>query len=352
MIFSAFDLLKEMVSQGGSDLHIAAGNPPALRVHGKLAPMKNHPVLRPADTEKIIRELVSKNEFQALKDTGELDSAISLEGGYRLRINAYRQDDSLAAALRLLPNEFFTFEKLGLPINVLESISKLHSGLILVTGATSSGKSTTIASIINEINKVRPCHIHTIEDPVEYKHVSNKSFVTQREVGRDTQSFGEALRRSMRQDPDIIVVGEMRDLETMSAALTLAETGHLTFATLHTSSAIQTVSRVISSYPASQQAQTRIQLASTLQYVICQQLIPWDTGKGRSLAAEILVATDAVRAMIRDEKTHQIKTAMQTNFKLGMRTMNQSLQQIVKSNKVSLLNIKEYSPDPDELNLH
>ena len=343
MNYSANDLLNEMVALGGSDLHLAANNSPSLRVHGLLAPMGNFPVLSSDDTAELIRQLVTEREFDLLTKTGELDSAISLDSGYRLRINAYRQDDSLAAALRLLPNKFFSFEKLGLPMNVLESISTLHSGLILVTGATSSGKSTTIASIINEINKVRPCHIHTIEDPVEYKHISKKAFVTQREVGRDTKTFAEALRRSMRQDPDIIVVGEMRDLETMSAALTLAETGHLTFATLHTSSAIQTVSRVISSYPATQQAQTRIQLASTLQYVICQQLIPWDDGQGRSLAAEILVATDAVRAMIREEKTHQIKTAMQTNYSLGMRTMNQSLQAIIDSKKVSQANAAEYS---------
>lgn len=262
-----------------------------------------------------------------------------------MRINAYRQQDSLAAALRLLPNTFFSFDQLGLPLRVLKSICQLHSGLILVTGATSSGKSTTIASIVNYINQNRPCHIHTIEDPVEYRHISNKAFVTQREVGRDTTSFAEALRRSMREDPDVIVIGEMRDLETISTALTLAETGHLAFATLHTSSAVQTISRIINSYPARQQALVRIQLASTVHYVVCQKLIPWDNGKGRSLAAEVLAVTPAVRAMIRDEKTHQIKTAMQTSYELGMRTMNQSLERLVRDGRISLQTALQYSED-------
>jgi twitching motility protein PilT len=340
-----------MIALDASDLHLAAGNPPIVRLHGQLCALKAYPALAAAEVSTLIGELVSEGDYDRLIKGGELDSAITLDGGYRLRINAYRQQDSLAAALRLLPNRFFAFEELGLPMQVLESICQLHSGLILVTGATSSGKSTTIASLVHQINNTRPCHIHTIEDPVEYRHISNKAFVTQREVGRDTATFAEALRRSMRQDPDVIVVGEMRDLETISAALTLAETGHLTFATLHTASAAQTISRVISSYPAGQQAQTRVQLASTLQYVICQRLIPWDTGTGRSLAAEVLVVTPAVRAMIRDEKTHQIKTVMQTNHDSGMRTMNQSLLELVESGRVSPHSALEYSEDKKEFHV-
>ncbi|MDR0391288.1 MAG: type IV pilus twitching motility protein PilT, partial [Planctomycetaceae bacterium] len=199
-----------------------------------------------------------------------------------------------------------------------------------------------IASIVNRINNERACHIHTIEDPVEYRHYSRKSFVTQREIGRDTTTFAEALRRSMREDPDVIVVGEMRDLETMSAALTLSETGHLTFATLHTSTAIQTISRIVSAFPAAQQAQIRVQLASTLQYVICQKLIPWDNDEGRSLVAEILIVNSAVRAMIREEKSHQINNVMQTNYDAGMRTLAQSLEDIVRQKRISAKNAQLY----------
>jgi twitching motility protein PilT len=329
------DLLNRLVSDNGSDLHLAANNPPMIRIHGKLMPMEGEVVLSGDDTFDIISQILQADELQELEKTGELDAAIELDGGYRIRINAYRQQDTYATALRLLPNRFFTFNELGLPINVLEHICQLHAGLVLVTGATSSGKSTTIASIVNRINQERYCHIHTIEDPVEYRHRSLRSFVTQREIGRDTATFVEALRRSMREDPDIIVIGEMRDLETMSAALTLAETGHLTFATLHTSTAIQTVSRIVSAFPAAQQPQIRIQLASTLQYAICQKLIPWDNGKGRSLVAEILYVNSAARAMIREEKSHQLNNVMQTNYDKGMRTLEQSLDDIVKQGYIS-----------------
>lgn len=332
---SSHALLLELVRQNGSDLHLAAGSRPLLRVHGVLVPMPGTEPLDATATAGLIRDLIGDQAFQQLEQTGEHDSALSLQGGYRLRINAYRQQDTFAAALRLLPNRFFELEELGLPLVVLQRMCRLSNGLVLVTGATSSGKSTTIASVVHQINQSRACHIHTIEDPVEYRHESRKALVTQREVGRDTASFAEALRRSMREDPDVIVVGEMRDLETMSAAMTLAETGHLTFATLHTSSAAQTISRIVSAYPAAQQAQARVQLASTLRYVICQRLIPWDNGKGRSLAAEVLGATPAVRAMIRDEKSHQIRTVIQTNFESGMRTLAQSLNLLVQAGRIS-----------------
>ena len=343
-------LLEKLVAQSGSDLHLASGNPPVFRVHGELERIPElADTLAGEDISALLTEVVEPAAMGELERTGELDSAFSFADGNRFRINAYRQQGSFAAAIRLLPNRFLALGQLGLPLPLLERICSFHSGLVLVTGATSSGKSTTIASIVNEINMTRGEHIHTIEDPVEYKHASIRSFVTQREVGRDTGSFAEALRRSMRQDPDVIVVGEMRDLETMSSALTLSETGHLTFATLHTSDAAQTVSRIISSYPAAQQAQVRVQLASTLQVVVSQKLVPWKKGGGRSLAAEIQVATPGVRAMIREEKTHQIKTAMQTGLEHGMKTLNQSLLELLHKGLIDEATALQYSED--KLNL-
>ncbi|MDR1382663.1 MAG: PilT/PilU family type 4a pilus ATPase [Planctomycetaceae bacterium] len=335
-------LLLQLVERNGSDLHLAEGNRPVMRIHGILCPLETHKPFTAEYIAEIIQDIVGEAAFKQLTETSELDIAAELPGGHRLRINGYRQQGTYAAAIRLLPNRFFTLKELGLPMLVLEKICRLHTGLVLVTGATSSGKSTTIASIVNEINKERPCHIHTIEDPVEYRHHSQKAFVTQREVGSDTVSFAEALRRAMREDPDVIVVGEMRDLETMSAALTLAETGHLTFATLHTSTAVQTISRVISAYPAAQQAQVRVQLASTLQFAICQNLVPWDDAQGRSLIAEILVINSAVRAMIREEKTHQLKNIMQTNYDVGMRTLEQAAEAVLKQNHISRKQAKLY----------
>ncbi|NCD32509.1 MAG: PilT/PilU family type 4a pilus ATPase [Spartobacteria bacterium] len=336
-------MLNRFVTSGGSDLHLAVGAEPIVRMHGSLIPMEGFPVLTEELLKSSAEHLVGHHAFKQLESDHELDWAIELEGGYRIRINAYYQQDSIALALRLLPNTFFKLDQLGLPMQVLEDICSLHSGLVLVTGATGSGKSTTIASLIHEINTCRACHIHTIEDPVEYRHYNKMSFVTQREVGRDTCSFAEALKRSMREDPDVVMVGEMRDLDTMSAALTLAETGHLTFATLHTSTAVQTISRIISAFPAAQQTQVRTQIASTLQYVICQKLIPWNNNAGRSLAAEVLCVTPAVRSMIRDSKTHQIATAMQTGHDLGMRTLNAALQKLVKDDLISMEEAASYS---------
>lgn len=344
------DLIERLITLNGSDLHLAVDNRPVFRVHGKLMPDPEfEETLSAQIILELIKSVVTEENAKGLDATGELDSAFPFRDGHRLRINAYRQQSSYAAAIRLLPNRFIDLDKLGLPLQLLERICALQAGLVLVTGATSSGKSTTIASIIHEINKTRADHIHTIEDPVEYRHHSIKSFVTQREIGRDTVSFAEALRRSMRQDPDVIVVGEMRDLETMSSALTLSETGHLTFATLHTSDAAQTVSRIISSFPAAQQAQVRVQLASTMQVVISQKLVPWSNGGGRSLAAEILVATPGVRSMIREEKTHQIKTAMQTGKEHGMRTLNQSLLLLLSQGLINKDTALEYSEDKNNI---
>ena len=342
--------LDELAARGGSDLHLATGNPPVFRVHGRLERLADQQ--EPLSAESIaavVAGAVGDAALDRLRHTGELDAAFERKDGTRLRINAYRQQGDFAAAIRLLPHRFFALEELGLDMGVLKRICAMQAGLVLVTGSTGSGKSTTIASLVHEINKTRPCHIHTIEDPVEYRHRSLRGFVTQREVGRDTASFAEALRRSMRQDPDVIVVGEMRDVETMSAALAMAETGHLTFATLHTSDAAQTVSRVVSAYPAAHQAQVRVQLATTLQVVICQKLVPWANGAGRSLAAEILVATPNVRTMIREEKTHQMRTAMQTGAEHGMQTLNQSLLELLARRKIDRATALEYSEEKANL---
>ncbi len=339
-------LVDELVRRKGSDLHLVAGHPPLFRLHGVLLPADGYPELASEDILHAVRDLVAERQFEEFKQTRELDAGITIGDGYRLRLNAYVQQNTVAAAIRLLPNSFFRLDELGLDVAVLQRIVAMHAGLVLVTGATGSGKSTTIASLVNEINHTRSCHIHTIEDPVEYRHISEKALVTQREVGQDTASFAEALRRSMREDPDVIVVGEMRDLETTATALTLAETGHLTFATLHTSDAVQTVSRIVSQFPAAQQAQVNAQLASTLRVVICQQLVPWDNGQGRSLAAETLTVTSAVRALIRDGKVHQIRNTIQTGQAEGMQTMDQSLHTLVRARRLSLLTAANYSHDP------
>lgn len=342
-------LIEDLAARRGSDLHLVADQPPVFRVNGVLQPVAEHEALRDDDILHAVRDLVSERQFEQFKHENELDAAVTVGADHRLRLNAYIQQETVAAAIRLLPNTFYSLDQLGLPLEVLERIVAMHAGLVLVTGATGSGKSTTIASIVNEINRTRPCHIHTIEDPIEYRHRSLKALVTQREVGRDTASFAEALRRSLREDPDVIVVGEMRDLETTAAALTLAETGHLTFATLHTADAVQTVSRIVSQFPAAQQAQVNAQLASTLRVAICQQLVPWDSGGGRSLAAEVLVVNAAVRALVRDGKAHQIRNAIQTGHAEGMRTMNQSLYALVRARKMGLATAAQYSPDPERL---
>jgi twitching motility protein PilT len=320
-----------------------------VRIHGSLLPLECSSDLTDRDVHDLIAQLLTPDDLKEAEEAREYDGAITLASGIRLRINIYQQSGALAAVLRLLPSEFFPLDQLGIPAEVCTMIITLQQGLVLVTGATGSGKTTTIASLVNEINRRRPLHIHTIEDPVEYVHRSCCSFVTQREVGRDTSSFAEASRRSLRQDPDVVVIGEMRDIETMATALTLAETGHLTFATLHTADAVQTVSRVISAFPAQQQPQIRIQLANTLSFAICQKLIPQARGSGRSLAAEVLVATQAVRALIRENKTHQLRMTMQTSHQHNMRTMNQSLACLVAGGLVNRDTALAYSDDAEEL---
>jgi len=296
----------------------------------------------------LTKELVGIKKYDEFMLNSELDMAIPYKNA-RLRVNLYMQQKTISWALRALPCDFFPLNKLGLPARICETVCTLQKGLVLVTGATGSGKTTTLASIINRINEARECHIFTIEDPVEYRHFNKKAFVSQREVGDDTDSFSEALRRVLREDPDVVLIGEMRDRATMQAALTLAETGHLTFATLHTAEAIQTVTRIIGSFPANEQEQIRTQLATTLSLVISQQLVPWDDGNGRSLVAEILVATPAVKAMIRENKIHQIASAMQTGFQYGMRTMNTSLKELFSAGLIGADTALAWSIDKEDM---
>ena len=342
------NLLHRFKESESSDLHLTEEGVPYVRVHGELLSMPDQNVVPAEQLRQMTVELVGKEQFEQFMREDELDMAITFEG-HRIRVNIYRQQQKISWSLRLLPSEFFPLDKLGLPTQITNAACTMQKGLVLVTGATGSGKSTTLASIINQINLTRRCHIFTIEDPVEYLHQNRKAFISQREVGSDTASFEEALRRILREDPDVVLIGEMRDQVTMRAALTLAETGHLTFATLHTSEALQTVTRMIGAFPANEQEQIRTQLAATLNLVISQQLIPWNDGKGRSLAAEILVGTPAVKAMIRENKIHQISSSIQTGQSLGMRTMNGAILELVKQGKITPERAMEWSLDREDL---
>lgn len=343
-------LLNALCEQEGSDLHLAHGMAPRFRLHGELCTLPAFDEnLSAGQIEGLVQSLVAEPEWNALCETNELDAAFSGEDGTRFRLNAYRQQAQLAVAIRRLPKRFFELDQLSLSPVLWRKIIGLPSGLVVVAGSTGSGKTTTIASLLNAINEQRACHIHTIENPIEYQHRSRKSLVTQREVGSDTASFAEALRRSLRQDPDVVMVGEMRDLETMRAALTLAETGHLTFATLHTADAVQTVSRIIGAFPAGEQALVREQLAGCLRAVICQQLIPGRQGNGRSLAAEVLWVTACNQALIREAKTHQIQSTIQTGGKHGMQTHSQSLVALVRQRKIDVATALRYSTEKHRL---
>ena len=344
-------LLDQWVEQESSDLHMKAPNPPFWRVHGTLVRVPGFDAMTEEQVRTFARALVGEDDFRKFIDCNELDAARTLPNGRRIRINLHIQSGGVGLALRLLPCDFFPLHSLGIPARICDEICALKQGLVLVTGATGSGKSTTLASFINQINETRPSHIVTIEDPIEYRHCTKKALITQREIGADTVSFAEALKRVLREDPDVVLIGEMRDAETMDAALTLAETGHLTFATLHTSTAIQTVTRLIGAFPTNRQEQVRTQLAASLRYVLCQQLPPNLDGDGRLLAAEILVATPAVLSLIRENRLHQISSAMQTGMQLGMITMNQMLEQLVREGKISRETAREYSPDCETLEL-
>jgi twitching motility protein PilT len=340
-------LLRLMFERGASDLHITAGAPPMLRVDGVVIPTE-YEKLRPETTQQLIYSILTDEQKEKFEKDNELDVSFGVEGVGRVRMNVFQQRGAVAAALRNIPTTIRTFEELKLP-SVVQDIVKLPKGLVLVTGPTGSGKSTTLASMIDWINSNQQHHIITIEDPIEYVHTHKSCIVNQREVGTDTHTFTTALKFAMRQDPDVILIGEMRDLETMNAALTIAETGHLVFATLHTVDAIQTINRIIDVFPASQQQQVRAQISFVLQAVLSQQLLPKAYGSGRVIGVEILIPTAAVRNLIREEKIHQIYSAMQTGTEYGMQTMNQALFELYQKQLVSYNEIFSRTLDPKEL---
>jgi twitching motility protein PilT len=337
MAATMHDLLTILVERGASDLHLTTGTHPQLRVHGKLIPLIQFEQLMPQDTQRL-----------AYSVHNELDLSFGIQGLARFRCNVYRQRGAVACAIRMIPTKIKGFTELGLPA-IVEQLADRPKGLILVTGPTGSGKSTTLAAMVDKINAERNEHIVTIEDPIEFVHQHKKCLVNQREIFSDSHSFKNALKYILRQDPDVVLVGEMRDLETIAAALTVAETGHLTLGTLHTNSCAQTMNRVIDVFPTSQQDQVRAQLALVLEGVLCQQLIPTSDGRGRVMAMEIMVATPAIRNLIREEKIHQIYSAMQAGQKFGMQTMNQSLLGLIQRGRISRDDALNRTMDAQEL---
>ena len=327
-------LLGHVASGGGSDLHLTVGAPPTVRVRGEMTPVPGTEVLDGEGLREAIYAVLTEKQRQHLEVSRELDFAYAVPGLARFRVNVFWQRDQVGAVMRLIPWEIKPLSELGMPAPVA-SFADLRRGLVLVTGPTGSGKSTTLAAVIDRINRTRRGHIMTIEDPIEFLHQHHGCLVNQREVGADTRDFRSALKHVLRQDPDVILVGELRDLETISVALTAAETGHLVLATLHTQSAQDTVSRVVDVFPAGQQQQVRTQLAATLQGVVCQSLVPTTDGKGRVVAAEVMVCTPGVRAMIRDDKLQQIPGALQSGAKDGMQTINAHLAQHVRQGRIS-----------------
>jgi twitching motility protein PilT len=328
------ELLEQVVARGASDLHLTASSPPMVRVSGGLMPVQGAPTLSSTDLQSLLFAILTNKQRERFEASLELDFAYTLPGSARFRVNMYRQRNAVGAVFRLIPYEIKKLEDLGVPPSI-NHFAMLPRGFVLVTGPTGSGKSTTLASLIDLANRQRRDHIMTVEDPIEFLHSHQGCLVNQREVGEDTHSFGAALKHVLRQDPDIILVGELRDLETISVALTAAETGHLVFATLHTQDAAQTIDRIIDVFPAGQQQQVRTQLAGALQGVVCQQLLRTADGRGRAVATEVMVATPAIRALIRDGKTHQIYSSLQAGAKHNMHTMDQHLAELVRAGKVA-----------------
>jgi twitching motility protein PilT len=343
-----YDLLKIMIEKGASDLHITTGSPPRVRIDGRLIPL-DHPQLTPADTKALVYSILTDAQKHKFEENNELDLSFGIKGLSRFRANIFMQRGAVAGAFRTIPFQIRTFQELGLP-EIVNDLVKKPRGLILVTGPTGSGKSTTLASMVDRINSERHDHIITIEDPIEYLHNHKKSLINQREVNADTVSFKAALRYVLRQDPDVVLIGEMRDLETIEAALTVSETGHLTLATLHTNSAVQTINRIIDVFPPHQQEQIRVQLSFVLEGILAQQLIPRKTGQGRVLSIELLVPNPAIRNLIREDKIHQIYSMMQTGqARFGMQTMNQSLFELYTKGALSYEDAIGRSAVPDEL---
>ncbi|MDM8083926.1 type IV pilus twitching motility protein PilT [Cellulomonas cellasea] len=327
-------VLIEMIAQNASDLHLTTGAPPMVRMSGSLRPLGGFPTLSGESLQRTIYSILTQKQREKFEADLELDFAYAVRGHARFRVNLYQQRDSVGAAFRVIPYEIKPLEDLGVP-PIVGNFANLPRGLVLVTGPTGSGKSTTLASIVDLANRTREDHIMTVEDPIEFLHRHKKSLINQREVGTDTHSFANALKHVLRQDPDIILVGEMRDLETISVALTAAETGHLVFATLHTQDAAQTIDRVIDVFPSHQQAQVRTQLAGAIQGVVSQTLCKRADGPGRVVATEVMVATPAIRNLIREGKTHQIYSAMQAGAQQGMHTMDQQLAELVKAGRIT-----------------
>ena len=342
------DMLMEVVSRRASDLHLSSGACPTVRVRGRLVPLEDYPKLSSTDTREIIYSILTGDQRQRLETNWQLDFAYSIPGHARFRVNAYFQRGALGAAFRLIPFELASIDSLGLPPSVHE-FTRRPRGFVLVTGPTGSGKSTSLAAMIDQINSTREEHIMTIEDPIEFLHMHKKCLVNQRELGSDAQSFGDALKAALRQDPDVILVGEMRDLETISTALTAAETGHLVFATLHTQDTAQTIDRIIDVFPAHQQGQVRVQLSVALQGIMTQQLLPTADGSGRVVACEVLVPNPAIRNLIREGKTHQIYSVLQTSSSAGMQTMDTSLAGLVREGKITQSLAESRSGTPEEL---
>ena len=342
------ELLRLVVEQGATDLHLSANSAPHLRLDDRLV-ATDHAPLSGSDVKELAYSLVSPEKIERFERWKELDFAFSVEGLARFRANYFIQQGYVGAAIRMLPFRILGFEELGLPVKLMTEFCEKPKGLVLVTGATGSGKTTTLAAMVDYLNNNKEYHIVTIEDPIEYTHTSKRSILDQREVGNDTQSFAQGLKHVLRQDPDVILIGEMRDLETIETALIVAETGHLVLATLHTSDAMQTVNRIVDVFPANQQNQVRVQLSLELLGVVSQQLIPKASGRGRVLGTEFLIINHAVRSLIREQKIHQIYSVMQTGQKEGMKTMNQTLYDLYANRVITLESALSRSSDPDDL---
>jgi twitching motility protein PilT len=343
------ELLDVVLERGASDLHLTVGAPPTVRLHGDLERLEEYPIMTPRALQGMVYAILPQKMRERLEQELELDMSYALPGRARFRVNVYFQRDSIGAAFRLIPYEIKTLEDLQLP-SVVGDLARFPRGFVVVTGPTGSGKSTTLAGMVDIVNKERAAHIMTVEDPIEFLHKHERCIVNQREVGADTHSFSQALKHVLRQDPDVILVGEMRDLETIGTAITAAETGHLVFATLHTQDAPQTIDRIIDVFPPHQQQQVRVQLATTLQGVVTQQLLQTADGHSRVVAVEVLICTPAVRNLIREGKVHQIYSIMQAGGRFGMQTMDQSLANLVKAGHITQQLAYERCHDAEELN--
>lgn len=342
------ELVQQLVERGGSDLHLSVGAPPLVRINGKLVSTEQK-VLDPETTKKLVYSILDNEQILRFEKDLELDMSFGIESLGRFRTNVFYQRGTVGAVLRVIPYEIQSMTDLGLPKEICEDICARPKGLVLVTGATGSGKSTTLAAMIDYVNRTRNEHIMIIEDPIEFVHRNKGCLVNQREVGSDTLGFTNSLRTVLRQDPDVIMVGELRDQETIAAALTIAETGHLTFATLHTNDVVQTINRMVDVFPAHQQQQIRTQLSFTLQAVFCQQLVPRADSRGRVLASEAMIATAAVRALVRENRTHQLMSIIQTGGRFGMKTMNQALFDLYRQHQITYDEALTHSTDPEDL---